>query len=78
MYLQVRATGVVYGISNIGDQIVLGIGLPVIAYCLFALIWILNRDHLRGALLAMIGLIASILWTIGFITLFQYIEATLT
>jgi hypothetical protein len=77
MVILVRLSGIAYGISEVGSAIAVAVGTAIAAYCIVAFA-LARRRHLRGRSLALIGLVATVLWTIGLISLFCYVETQLT
>ena len=73
----VRLTGIAYGISMVGGGISAVVGLAVVAFCVWAFA-VSRRPQVRGGSLALIGLLAAVLWSAGLIALFCYIDAHLT
>ena len=77
MWMIAMQTGVAYGIAIVGGAIVAVIGIPVIAYCLWLCSRLEARRPARGGVLALIGLIAAVLWSIGLVAFFCYADAHL-
>jgi len=77
MVLLTWLTGIAYGISMVGGGIVGIVGVVTIIFCIWASARA-RRRAVRGQRLALVGLVATILWSIGLFALFCYIDATLT
>jgi hypothetical protein len=77
MVALVWLTGVAYGIARVGTGIVVIIGAAIVIYCAWAYITARGRSNVRGGSLALIGLIGTILWSVGLIALFYDIDAHL-
>jgi hypothetical protein len=73
----VRLSGIAYGISRVGSAVAVVVGVVIASYCIMAFV-LARRSRLRGQSVALIGLGAAVLWTIGLISLFCYIETQLT
>jgi hypothetical protein len=74
-FVLVRLCGIAYGISIVGGVCVAIVGIPTFGYCL----WASGRrdERTRGRVLGFIGLIATLLWSVGLVALFCYIDAHL-
>ena len=72
----VRLSGIAYGISQVGSAIAVVVGVGTASYCVVAFV-LARRSRLRGQTLALVGFVAAILWAIGLICLFCYIETQL-
>jgi hypothetical protein len=77
MVVVVRFTGIAYGISMVGSGVVVTIGTVVIIFCIWVYVRLRRQSHARGRVLALIGLIATVLWSVGLIALFCYIDSHL-
>ena len=74
MLMIVRLTGVAYGIAIVGSGIVAAIGVPVFTCCIWAYARLGHERRARGRVLASIGLITTVLWSVGLVILFCYID----
>ena len=77
MVALVWLTGVAYGISLIGGGIVAILGVANAIFCTIVFARTRRRPELRGAGLALAGLTATVLWSVGLIALFCNIDANL-
>jgi len=77
-FVVVRLSGIAYGISIVGSACVAIVGVPIFAYCLWAFGRLSPRPASRGRILALIGLIATLGWAVGLVSLFFYIDSQLT
>ena len=75
-FVVVRLTDVAYGISRVGSGCVVAVGIPVFAFCLWVYTRLEDQKRGRGRVLALIGLIATLLWAVGLIALFIYIDCS--
>jgi hypothetical protein len=71
----VRLSGIAYGISIVGGACVAIVGIPILLYCVWAYAW--REGRVQGRALALVGFIATLLWSIGLIAFFYDIDAHL-
>ena len=76
MIFLVWLTGVAYGISLVGSGVVGIVGVAIVIYSVWAYVHARSRTK-RGKGLALAGVVATLFWSIGLITLFCYVEAHL-
>ena len=72
----VRLSGIAYGISVVGSGIAVVVGLVAASYCITAIV-LARLSRQRGQLLALFGLLATVLWAACLIRLFFYIGTQL-